>query len=51
MNALRARPRRRAFPKDDGQRSPAIALNLLDRQFAAGERAGGGSQISRTSGR
>ena len=35
MNALRARPRRRALPKDDGARSPSVAPNLLDRQFAA----------------
>jgi putative transposase len=35
MNALRARPRRRGLPKDGGPRSPAVAPNLLDRQFAA----------------
>ena len=35
MNALRARPRRRGLPKDDGARSLAVAPNLLDRQFAA----------------
>jgi transposase InsO family protein len=35
MNALRARPRRRRLPKDDGARSPSVAPNLLDRQFAA----------------
>jgi putative transposase len=34
-NALRARPRRRGLPKDDGARSPSVAPNLLDRQFAA----------------
>ncbi len=35
-NALRARPRRRALPKDDGVRSiAAIAPNVLDRQFTA----------------
>jgi putative transposase len=35
-NALRARPRRRALPKDGGIRStPAIAPNVLDRQFTA----------------
>jgi putative transposase len=35
-NALRARPRRRALPKDQGERpTAAIAPNLLDRQFAA----------------
>ena len=35
-NALRARPRRRALPKDDGERSTAaIAPNVLDRQFTA----------------
>ena len=35
-NALRARPRRRALPKDDGERlTSAIASNVLDRQFTA----------------
>jgi len=34
-NALRARPRRRGLPRDDGVRSPSVAPNLLDRQFAA----------------
>jgi len=34
-NAFRARPRRRGLPKDDGQRSPIVAPNVLDRQFAA----------------
>jgi putative transposase len=34
--ALRARPRRRALPKDDGERSAsAIAPNVVDRQFTA----------------
>jgi putative transposase len=34
--ALRARPRRRILPKDDGERSvSAIAPNVLDRQFTA----------------
>jgi putative transposase len=33
-NALRARPRRRGLPKDDGQRA-AVAPNALDRQFTA----------------
>ena len=34
--ALRARPRRRALPKDDGERSAsAISPNVLDRQFTA----------------
>jgi len=32
--ALRARPRRRGLPKDDGQREQA-ASNVLDRQFQA----------------
>lgn len=32
--ALRARPRRRGLPKDDGQRS-TIAPNTLDREFSA----------------
>ena len=35
MTALRARPRRRRLPRDDGARSPSVAPNLLDRQFAA----------------
>jgi putative transposase len=34
-NAFRARPRRRGLPKDDGQRSPVAAPNVLDWQFAA----------------
>jgi putative transposase len=34
-NALRARPRRRGPPKDDDQRSPTVAPNVLDRQFTA----------------
>jgi putative transposase len=34
-NALRARPRRRGLPRDDGAKSPSVAPNLLDRQFAA----------------
>jgi len=35
-NALRARPRRRALPSDNGERSTAaIAPNVLDRQFSA----------------
>jgi putative transposase len=35
-NALRARPRRRGLPKDDGQRlANVIAPNVLDRQFTA----------------
>jgi putative transposase len=34
QQALRARPRRRGLPKDDGQRSE-IADNLLERQFKA----------------
>jgi putative transposase len=34
-NALRARPRRRAFPKDAGQASSTPAANVLDRQFSA----------------
>jgi putative transposase len=35
-NALRARPRRRALPRDDGQRqNGAFAPNVLDRQFTA----------------
>jgi putative transposase len=33
-NALRARPRRRGLPKDDGQRS-TTGPNVRDRQFAA----------------
>ena len=34
INALRARPRRRGKPKDDGERS-LIADNILDRDFQA----------------
>jgi putative transposase len=34
VNGLRARPRRRGLPKDDGERS-VIADNLLDRDFQA----------------
>jgi putative transposase len=35
-NALRARPRRRGLPKDEGDRSiSAVPPNALDRQFAA----------------
>ncbi|TPE49678.1 DDE-type integrase/transposase/recombinase [Amaricoccus solimangrovi] len=34
MNGLKARPRRRGPPKDDGERS-VIAENLLDRDFQA----------------
>lgn len=33
-NALKARPRRRGFPKDEGAR-PVIMSNVLNRQFAA----------------
>src|SRR5258708_10945513 len=36
LQALRARPRRRRRPKDEGDRQVAnVPLNLLDRQFAA----------------
>jgi len=36
QNALRARPRRRGLPRDDGRRlANAVAPNVLDRQFAA----------------
>jgi putative transposase len=36
QQALRARPRRRRLPKDEGDRQVAnVPLNLLDRQFAA----------------
>ncbi|MGY4364315.1 transposase InsO family protein [Bradyrhizobium sp. LB1.3] len=36
LQALRARPRRRRLPKDEGDRQIAtIPLNLLDRQFMA----------------
>ena len=34
-NALRARPRRRGLPKDDGRKIDGVAPNVLDRQFAA----------------
>jgi putative transposase len=33
--ALRARPRRRGLPKDEGERAVAPASNVLDRQFTA----------------
>lgn len=33
--ALRARPRRRGLPKDDGERLAIAAANLLDREFHA----------------
>lgn len=33
-NGLRARPKRRAKPKDEGERA-VIADNILDREFAA----------------
>ena len=33
--ALRARPRRRGLPKDEGERSVPPASNVLDRQFTA----------------
>lgn len=33
--ALRARPRRRGLPKDEGERSMSPASNVLDRQFKA----------------
>jgi putative transposase len=36
LQALRARPRRRRLPKDEGDRQVAtVASSLLDRQFAA----------------
>ena len=35
VQALRARPRRRRLPKDDGDRQEALATNILDRQFEA----------------
>jgi putative transposase len=36
LQALRARPRRRRLPKDEGDRQmPSIASNILDRQFEA----------------
>ena len=34
LRGLKARPRRRGLPKDEGQRS-VIAGNVLDRQFSA----------------
>jgi transposase InsO family protein len=38
LPALRARPRRRRLPKDDGDRQVAnVPLNLLDRQFVAAQ--------------
>jgi putative transposase len=35
VQALRARPRRRALPKDEGERLPVIAPNTLGRNFVA----------------
>jgi putative transposase len=36
LQALRARPRRRRLPKDEGDRQmPAVSPNILDRQFEA----------------
>ena len=36
QQALRARPRRRGLPKDEGERfAAAVASNMLDRQFTA----------------
>ena len=35
QNAMRARPKRREKPKDDGERS-VIADHILDRDFEAG---------------
>jgi putative transposase len=35
LQALRARPRRRALPRDEGERLAVIAPNTLDRQFTA----------------
>ncbi len=35
LQALRARPRRRGLPKDEGQRQPIVAPNVLDRAFSA----------------
>src|SRR5947207_9626363 len=36
LQALRARPRRRRLPKDDGDRQmPSVPANILDRQFEA----------------
>ena len=34
-NSLRARPRRRGLPRDEGDRLPIVAPNALDRQFTA----------------
>ncbi len=49
INALRARPRRRGKPKDDGERS-VIADNILDRDFQADRRTRSGWPISPGSG-
>jgi putative transposase len=36
LQALRARPRRRRLPKDEGDRQmPSVPSNILDRQFEA----------------
>ena len=49
VNGLKARPRRRGLPKDDGERS-VIADNVLDRDFKAA-RTRSGWRTSPTSGR
>jgi len=49
LHGLKARPRRRGLPKDNGLRS-VIADNILDRQFTAEAPTSGGSPTSPISG-
>jgi putative transposase len=51
MKALRARPRRRGFPRDDGARSPSVAPNLSIGNSPPSYRTRGGSRTSHISGR
>ena len=51
QTALRARPRRRGLPKDEGDRSAPSSPNVLDRQFEASGRTRSGSPTSPISGR
>ena len=51
MNALRARPRRRRLPKDNGARSPSVAPTFSIGNSPLSGRTRGGSQTSPISGR
>ncbi len=51
LQALRARPRRRGLPKDEGDRQIAtVPSNILDRQLQPSGRTRSGSPTSPTSG-